>query len=54
MSALLAHTKIVEGHEKHFEELSRELYQKSHEMEDCIIRYEYYIYYWYDLILRNF
>ena len=32
MSALLAHIKIVEGHEKHFEELSRELYQKSHEM----------------------
>ena len=25
MSALLAHIKIVEGHEKHFEELSREL-----------------------------
>ena len=42
MSALLAHIKIVEGHEKHFEELSRELYQKSHEKEDCIIRYEYY------------
>ena len=42
MSALLAHIKIVEGYEKHFEELSRELYQKSHEKEDCIIRYEYY------------
>ena len=42
MSTLLAHIKIVEGHQKHFEELSRELYQKSHEKEDCIIRYEYY------------
>ena len=29
MSALLAHIKIVEGHQQHFEELSRELYQKS-------------------------
>ena len=42
MSTLLAHIKIVEGHQQHFEELSRELYQKSHEKEDCIIRYEYY------------
>ena len=40
MSALLAHIRIIEGM-KTFEELSRELYQKSHEMEDCIIRYEY-------------
>ncbi len=42
MSSLLAHIKIVEGYEQRFEELSRELYKKSHENEDCIIRYEYY------------
>ena len=42
MSSLLAHIKIVDGQEKKFEELSKELYKQSHAKEDCIIRYEYY------------
>lgn len=42
MSSLLAHIKIAEGYEQKFEDVSRELYKKSYENEDCIIRYEYY------------
>ena len=42
MSSLLAHVKGVEGQEKKFEELQKELYNQSHENEDCIIRYEHY------------
>ena len=30
MSSLLAHIKIVDGQEKKFEELSKELYKQSH------------------------
>ena len=30
MSTLLAHIKIVEGHEEKFENISRELYEKTH------------------------
>ena len=43
MSSLLAHIKIVEGQEEKFEELSKELYKKSHANEDCIIRYDHHI-----------
>jgi quinol monooxygenase YgiN len=42
MSSLLAHVKVVEGQEKKFEKLQKELYRQSHANEDCIIRYEHY------------
>jgi quinol monooxygenase YgiN len=42
MSSLLAHVKVLEGQEKKFEKLQKELYNQSHKNEDCIIRYEHY------------
>ena len=42
MSTLLAHIKIVEGHEEKFENISRELYEKTHSNEDSVIHYEYW------------
>ena len=42
MSTLLAHIKIVEGHEEKFEKISRELYEKTHSNEDSVIHYEYW------------
>ncbi|MEC9392168.1 MAG: hypothetical protein VYB67_03870 [Pseudomonadota bacterium] len=42
MSTLLAHIKIVEGNEEKFEEISRELYEKTHDNEDSVIHYEYW------------
>ena len=42
MSTLLAHIKIVEGHEEKFENISRELYEKTHSNEDSVIHYDYW------------
>ena len=42
MSTLLAHIKIVEGNEEKFENISRELYEKTHANEDSVIHYEYW------------
>ena len=42
MSTLLAHIKIVKGKEKFFEELSKELFEKTHLNEDKVIHYEYW------------
>ncbi len=42
MSTLLAHIKIIEGNEEKFEEISRELYEKTHDNEDSVIHYEYW------------
>ena len=40
MSTLLAHIKIVEGHEEKFENISRELYEKTHSNDDSVIHYD--------------
>ena len=42
MATLLAHIKVVEGKEKFFEDLSRELFEKTHANEDQVIHYEYW------------
>ena len=42
MATLLAHIRIVEGKEEVFEDLSRELFEKTHANEDKVIHYEYW------------
>ena len=42
MSTLLAHIKIIEGCEEKFENISRELFEKTHANEDSVIHYDYW------------
>ncbi len=42
MATILAHISVRSGAEAEFEEISRELYERSHAGEDGLIRYEYW------------
>ena len=42
MATILAHISVRPGAEAQFEEISRELYERSHEGEEGLIRYEYW------------